>query len=628
MCGIAGLIGPTAANQDSIFAMTRVQQHRGPDGSGHVFVQGGTVSAVVDSRAELGSEALESTVALGHRRLAIVDCSPAGRQPMSYGRGRLWITYNGEVYNHVELRRELEALGHRFVTRTDTEVILAAYQAWDVGCFSRFNGMWAMAIWDAQTGQLVLSRDRLGVKPLYFARSAGTLAFASEIKGVLAGVGRDARLNTRTAGAYLAHAVINHSGDTLFAGIESFPSGCYARIDPSRPELVVPQRYWQLTAQPSTITSREAQERFRELFRSSVELRLRSDVPVGSCLSGGLDSSAIVCQMAALRTEPVQTFTATFSDPRFDESHWATIVSDAVGANAQWSWPSEAGLLAELDNLVWHQDEPFFSASVYAQWSVMRQARAAGVPVLLDGQGADETLLGYRKFYFYHLRDLMAAGEWSQAAREAAGLALNGDRGSFRPMAAMRYLPSQWLPQGSMLADFMHEQVTDDAADFNQGVGRKSLQQRQHDDVTRLSLPALLRYEDRNSMAWSIESRVPFLDYRLVEFLYGLPADRKIGNGQSKLILRRALADLLPPPILARRDKMGFETPQTIWMSGSLGRRMLEEIEGCDLLDQIINRKRLLGTWHSASPMRRSAMQHGLFRAGLFAIWARRFSVR
>lgn len=627
MCGIAGIVRPKAANLEPIFRMTEVQRHRGPDGDGHLFVSESAASPVVSQSSELDRPPF-GQLALGHRRLAIIDCSDAGRQPMSYANGRLWITYNGEVYNHVELRAELTALGYRFASRSDTEVILAAYQAWGTRCFARLNGMWALAIWDSRDRRLILSRDRLGIKPLCYTRVGEDLVFTSEIKGLLEYPGVGARMNVSTARAYLAHSVTNHSNASLFEGIESFPPGCFAIVDPQRPVSIEPQKYWDLAASASVERRPdEVHERFRALFESSVKQHLRSDVRVGACLSGGLDSSAIVCQMAQLGANPVHTFTAMFADPQFDESRWAGIVNDAVGARAHWSTPGETALLDDLEDLVWHQEEPFSNASVYAQWSVMRQARDAGVLVLLDGQGADETLLGYRKFYFYHLRDLLAQGAWSKAASGAASLALFGDRGAFNPLEAIRYIPRRLLPRGAAIAEYFHDCAPEGTGEFNRGLGRKSLSEHQHADLTQFSLPALLRYEDRNSMAWSIESRVPFLDHRLVEFLFSLPAELKLGHGLTKLVMRRALSRLLPKPIVERRDKKGFATPQSVWMQGQLGARMIDEIERCSLLDSVLDRRRMIADWRGASSIRRAAMQTGFFRAGVFAIWARRFSI-
>jgi asparagine synthase (glutamine-hydrolysing) len=356
---------------------------------------------------------------------------------------------------------------------------------------------------------------------------------------------------------------------------------------------------------------------------------MRSDVPVGSCLSGGMDSSAIVCLMAKLFPQTqVKTFTAGFDDPRFDETRWANAVSRAVGAQAHRSTPSEQAFLDDLDALIWHQDEPFFSASVYAQWCVMRSARQAGVPVLLDGQGADEAMLGYKKFYFFYLRNLIAKGNLLKAGREAFALAMHGDRGALRWREALRYLPKALRPKNSSLADYLTRSgtIARAARPLQLGSGG-DMEQRQIDDLTLFSVPSLLRYEDRNSMAWSIESRVPFLDYRLAEFLVGLPTEFKLRGGKTKAVMRTAMTDIIPAPVLNRRDKMGFVTPQSVWMAGRLGERMVGEITQSSALAGLLDTKAIVANWHRADPSRRNTMQAGVFRAGLFAIWAKRFGV-
>lgn len=628
MCGIAGVLSKRPQDMRALFLMTEVQAHRGPDSVGHVFCADGRMSAIVDHPEQLQAEPF-AELALGHRRLAIVDCSMDGRQPMSDPSGRYWITYNGEVYNYLELRAELRASGYGFSTASDTEVILRAYEAWGTGCFARFNGMWGMAIWDARERVLVLARDRMGVKPLYLNRSDGVLTFASEIKGVLASGRISARCQTDQAMAYLTDALVNHTNASFFEGIESFPPASFAVVAANEPMVVRPQTYWELPQQTSQTSYLQAQEQFRVLFESAVKLRMRSDVPVGSCLSGGLDSSAIVCQMSRLQTgQGLHTFTSAFEDPRFDESRWARMVAESITAQAHWTTPSQEGLINELDALIWHQEEPFYSSSVYAQWCVMRRAREAGIPVLLDGQGADETLLGYRKFYLFYLRQLAAAGRWIEAGQQAVALLRFGDRGTFKPIEALRYMPARLLPAGVAIKDYanpaMQTPSGTDTAEFRRG---SSIQTHQLNDLSRFSLPALLRYEDRNSMAWSIESRVPFLDYRLVESLVALPVSHKLAGGRTKRVLRDALSGLVPPAILARRDKMGFVTPQSVWMDDRLGQVLADEIRNSPLLARLLDSRRLHAAWTAASGRRRLTMQAGVFRAGLLAVWARRFGL-
>ncbi|HEX7892067.1 MAG TPA: asparagine synthase (glutamine-hydrolyzing) [Ramlibacter sp.] len=630
MCGIAGLVSGQPADLGDVFAMTRVQAHRGPDGSGHAFF--GRDGGVALQAESPGRDApAPAVVAFGHRRLAIIDCTEGGHQPMAYGQGRYWITYNGEVYNYRELREELRALGHRFASESDTEVILAAYAQWGTGCFARFNGMWALAIWDALERTLVLSRDRFGVKPLHVATRGGILAFASEIKGILA------HWRTRPQAApvaihdYLMHGVVNSGDDTFFQGITAFPPGCYAVLRPEQSLELRPVAFWRLDPErESDLPFEEACASFAELFRSAVQLRMRSDVPVGACLSGGLDSSSIVCAMRLQEEQSsIHTFTARFPEPQFDESRWARLAAERARAQAHFSVPTEEGYLSELGDLVWHQEEPFSTASIYAQWLVMKQAREAGIPVLLDGQGADEILGGYKKFYAFHILSLARRGRLVAAGREAASVALRGDRGYLRWREAVRYMPRFLQPKVGTARDWLGEAVQAAGGESSVQLGASGgLRQRQVQDLRRYSVPSLLRYEDRNSMAWSIESRVPFLDYRLAEFALALPVRHKLRDGRTKALLRSGLRGMVPDEILDRRDKMGFVTPQSVWMRGALGARLQDLLASSPgPLRNWIDVDGMLAAWRSAGDRQRQTMEPLLFRAGVLAHWAQRFDL-
>ena len=628
MCGIAGLLSIDVRDLNPIFGMTSVQAHRGPDGAGHVlFAEDGSPKLFGDAPRDRA--VTPGRLALGHRRLAIIDCTDAGHQPMSYADGRYWITYNGEVYNYRELREELRAMGCAFRSGSDTEVILAAFATWGTDCFARFNGMWALAIWDAAEGELVLSRDRFGVKPLHLVRQDDTLLFASEIKGVLAASTGPVMANDQIVHDYLVHGVVNADNETFFAGIESFPPGCHAVVSP-RDLVVTPRAYWRLDLSArSGMTFGQASEAFRALITSAVSLRMRSDVPVGACLSGGLDSSSIVCLMAGIVDKPVHTFTARFPEPEFDEGEWAQRVVDATGANGHVSMPSEDALIRDFEDLVWHQEEPFSSASLYAQWLVMRQARESGVPVLLDGQGADEILGGYRKFYAFHVLSLLRRGHVLGAMREILAVAANGDRGYLRWQEGVRYLPGFLQRRTFTIASYLRPELHALGLSTAVALGAADdIRLRQVQDLTRYSVPSLLRYEDRNSMAWSVESRVPFLDYRLVEFAIGLPVEYKLRHGRTKAVLRNGLRGIVPDRVLDRRDKMGFVTPQSRWMNGVLGKH----VEGlCEeagpALNKWVDLPRLLCAWRESTPAQRQTAQMLMFRLGTLAQWLTRFQV-
>lgn len=632
MCGIAGILSSPPASLHAIEAMTRVQAHRGPDGEGFAFV-------AADGALELSSGInglTESRLALGHRRLAILDTSEAGLQPMASADGRYAICYNGEVYNYLELRKELEAAGHSFHTGTDTEVVLAAYQAWGTACFSRFNGMWAIAIWDGAQNKLVLSRDRFGVKPLHFARHNGAFYFSSEIKGLLASGVFPRKLNRARAADFLRWGTVNHTGETLFQGINVFPPGHFAVIDMENPAALSPQPYWQPPATERlgarTLDLADAEREFREIFDSAVSLRLRSDVPVGACLSGGLDSSAIVCTVADGLSpgHRLATFTSASPNPAFDERRWSDLVVRQCGTETHTVFPSAEGFKADLDAFLHTQEEPVPLASVYAQYLLMKAAREASIPVLLDGQGADEALCGYRKYVVYSLLEAAQTGRWLDLLSGLGWWAAQGDKGLLKLSEGVRYLPG-FLRRGAAdpVSDIVLPSFAAEWAASQPGSGLKSYRssERQLDDLLRFSVPPLLRYEDRNSMAWSIESRVPFLDYRLVEFMLELPTSLKVSRSRTKALMRSALRGRVPDAILDRRDKMGFVTPQHLWMKGPLKQYFAETLAAPDFpLGDLVDGKRAAqlldaeGYWQGAS-------LNAAFRIFMLARWAQLYEV-
>ena len=660
MCAIAGLLaGPELLQL--IRRMTALMAHRGPDGEGFLFAgEAGTRSlgpagtVPTDFVAHTGPVATGHSMldwlALGHRRLAILDLSSLGHQPMNY-QGRYWIVYNGEVYNYLELRAELQSAGHRFRSQTDTEVLLAAYAQWGTQCFSRFNGMWAMAIYDQQTHRLVLSRDRFGIKPLYYWREPGQFAFASEIKAFTCLPNWRPRVNGQAAHDFLVSGLQDHSVETMFDGVYQLEPGCYATLNcrawqmesgsGKRTSLEV-ARWYQIQPQRFAGTLPEAAGRFRELFLDAVRLRLRSDVPVGSCLSGGLDSSSIVCATHQLLSGQAsscahKTFSACSELPRFDESQFVEQVVRATGVEKHLVFPSLKGLLNELDRVVWHQDEPFAGTSIYAQWCVFQDAATAQLKVILDGQGADELLCGYNEFHRALLCGLVRAGRLPLAWQEA--LAHNGQTGralrallrgildavipawaqaSFR-QARRNRRPLPWLQNSLLGASFPGPL----AARFKRTKSARDLSLEQ---LNGAHLQMLLHWEDRNSMAHSLESRVPFLDYRLVEFISGLPDEFKIQKGVTKAVLRAGMRGLVPDPILDRRDKMGFVTPEQVWAresDGALFRSRLGEAVATShgiIRPEALN---LLESWVSGAHEYSSA----IWRIICFGAWMRLFNV-
>ncbi len=629
MCGISGILATEPKDLSVIRGLTNSLSHRGPDDEGYAARDrlGNTRHFV---SADL-PECPTGTLALGHRRLSILDTSSAGHQPMEHPDGDLIIIYNGEVYNYLELRIELEKLGCRFRTGTDTEVVLEAYKQWGTQCFARFNGMWSLAIWDERRKSLILSRDRFGIKPLHYLIDKNVLYFASEIKALLCVDVYRPKLNNSIAADFLRWGLVNHNNETFFAGINAFPPACFCIISQDNVSRISPQPYWTPnsgTLSSSRLSAIQAEEEFLSLFGSAVALRQRSDVPVGACLSGGLDSSAIVCEAtrANANSSPFATFTSASKLSDFDERRWSDIVNQACNTKAHTVFPSASAFRQDLDHLILAQEEPFPSASIYAQYLLMRKAREEEIPVLLDGQGADEALCGYRKYVAYSFLESLQEGHWLDLFTDIFGWATTGDKGLLQLSQGVRYLP-RFLQRGN--AEPLYEHVLPGFNDvWSQSLPGTGLQtyrasERQIDDLVKHSVPALLRYEDRNSMAWGIESRVPFLDYRLVEFLLGLPTRLKVNKGRTKSLMRNALKGRIPDEVLQRRDKMGFVTPMHVWMRGELRRDFEHALTSSDfrlrsLIDQqnVTSLLDMRGYWSWAS-------LNAAFRVFILDRWAK-----
>lgn len=591
MCGITGLIKfGSPLGPDHIVEMTRCLGHRGPDDEGYLAVDlcrdppavtrlRGPGSTIIN---ELACEEFTgpANLYLGHRRLAIIDLSSAGRQPMSTGDG-VWVVYNGEIYNYLELRDELQAEGFRFTTETDTEVLLAAYEKWGEQCVRRFNGDWSFCLLDMKRRVLFLSRDRYGIKPLYFVSDGEHFGFASEIKALLTLPFVRHSLNLETASNFLGLSLIDYSGETLFEDIRQVLPGQNMTVD-VRTGSTRTWRYYDLprSAELGEYDNRKALEyavHVRELLFDAVRLRLRADVPIGTCLSGGLDSSTIVAIIAEIlstdgRESFQHTFTASFPGQPSDETPYAELVAAATGVRTHLVYPSREGFWSDLPLLLYHQDEPFAGPGFFTQWEVMREA-SKHVKVTLDGQGGDEVFAGYRNYQVSYLTALLAKGRLGSFASELWGVARRF-KSATKVAGEVKSLPFFALP------DFLKRRLYGvlrrrDLRGVRETFGRDNRHGLEHIDslfscdvnellahyMTASSLPHLLKNGDRSSMAHSIEARMPFTDYRLVDFLFPLPAVYKIRNGWTKWLLRLAVEDLLPPEIVWRKDKLGFATP-------------------------------------------------------------------
>ncbi|RUQ38286.1 MAG: asparagine synthase (glutamine-hydrolyzing) [Candidatus Competibacteraceae bacterium] len=567
MCGIAGLITSSPAGSVAVAAMLAVQAHRGPDGSGQWSSSDGRVH-------------------LGHRRLAILDLSERGAQPMRDASGRYVITFNGEIYNYLELRTELERLGHTFHTGTDTEVILEAYRSWGEACLQRFNGMFAFALYDTVEQRLFCARDRYGEKPFLFAIQPERFAFASEYKALLKlpGVAADYDELRLLRGLHNPSTGLDADRQTVFQAIQQLLPAEAMTVDARSLQTRI-WRYWdvQPNADHARLSETEAIARFRELLTDAVRIRMRSDVPVGSCLSGGLDSSAIVSLVRKV-IHPVgdyHTFTGRFPGTAADEWRYAEPVIEETGVISHVVEPTADGFAAELGPFLWYNELPVGSSSQYAQYCVFRLAKTHGITVLLDGQGADELLGGYEQYFQFYVAALRERGELDRLAREEPlireryPLALTPPARAWRdrlPFGLRRWL-SHRLGIGTSLLYGLQPAVARELAIVN-ARGRverfDALTSALYQDSFGMYLTTLLRYGDRNSMAHSREVRLPFCDYRLAELALSLPPGHLMGAVQTKRLLRESTQGILHESVRTRWNKQGFRPPQETWFQGPL----------------------------------------------------------
>lgn len=567
MCGIAAIVGRTGVRQDAVRRMLDLMAHRGPDGEG--------VWSGADGR-----------VVFGHRRLAVIDPTLGGAQPMASADGTVVVTFNGEIYNYRELRDRLKAEGTAFRSDSDTEVLLQAYLRWGEAALGELNGMFAFCLYDARQRRVICARDRFGEKPLLFAATPGYVAFASEYKALLALDGVDDGIDEARLLGFLdrPRQGLDDGAETAFAGIRQVRGGEVLTLDVDTLAVSV-RRYWSLVpgCDGAALAPAEAAARFKELLIDSVRLRLRSDVALGSCLSGGLDSSSIVCLSRALIGDgrPYHVFVGRFPGSPADEGAYADQVVTATGSTAHEVVPDGDGFLAALEDFVRLNELPVGSASQFAQWRVFETAKNAGITVLLDGQGGDEILGGYEQYFGPYLASLRAAGEGARAAAEEAAIrARYPDALPDAVQRLKRSLPrgaKAWLARASGKGSDFRFGVRVAVADEAPGggpAGMDPLRGALYSDCFEGFLSALLRYGDRNSMAHSREVRLPFLDHRIAEFVFSLGPGHVMGEARTKRLLRDAMTGVLPDGIVTRWNKQGFLPPQDDWMDGALGRRI------------------------------------------------------
>lgn len=669
MCGIAGFVarqGNLLPNS-VILNMTDLINHRGPDDEGFIFLtqdQKIVIAGGESTPYEVWKTNTEyhpvnniknsfdglSLAAFGHKRLSILDLSPGGHQPMSFKDGRYWIIFNGEIYNYQDIRNELGKSGHFFKTKTDTETILAAYAEWGEECLSRFVGMWAFAIFDRDSNEVFVARDRYGIKPFYYYFSQeGDFYFASEIKQFTALKGWQSRINAERVYDQLVYSFTDHTDETMFAGVFQLPAGtCFKSklncIGSDSTGRILFKKWYFIKPDPFRGSFTDAATIFRTLFERAVKEHLHADVQVGTALSGGLDSSSIVCEInRILRDDGTETLQKTFSscstDERYSEKKWMDIVINHTKVDAYFVFPRLEDVMAMTPDIVWHHDEPYQSQSAFLAYNLFRLAHNNDVKVLLNGQGADEYLGGYGQFtdaryavMAKHLRILGIISDIKNLQKvNKASTAILLLRTFFHllPSFVKRGISSikSSSDEAKRLIDNKRLNIKPVHPFDIIPVGYKTVPEISEHLTFFSTLPKYLHWEDRNSMAHSVEARVPFLDHRLVEFAYNLPDNFLEKDGVTKRVMREAMNGLLPEKIKSRKDKMGFTTPEELWVkkeNPALFRKKISE--AITVTNSIIKPDAL--NYFDDVVSGKLAFDYTYWRLILFSEWVQKFQVK
>ena len=580
MCGIAGVLNfdGTSIIPSEFYNMLTSIRHRGPDDEGALLLESGSgkyeLCGGPDTPAELKLPDLrlstngKADLALGSRRLSIIDLSPKGHQPQTNEDGTVWVVFNGEVYNYRELKDELLQSGHKFIGDSDTEVIIHGYEEWGIDALlSRMIGMWGIALWDQKSKRLFLARDRFGIKPLYYNCEGGKLLFASEIKAIRTKF--SAGVNEQRIAEFLWFKP--YAADmTFFNGIKQVMASHYLEIDYSSGALKE-KRYWDLTEVNrcyGEVDLQAATKNFYDHFEKSIKFHMRSDAPVGTCLSGGLDSSSVVCLSQKLLSEgalpekglhdikKIKTFSSTPREERISETPYIDEVVKYSGVEPYFTSPTFEEFFGDIDKVVSFHDEPFQGPSVYMQYRVIKLAKENGVKVLLDGQGGDECLAGYQRYILDYVSDLRRQGHYVKSLREL-----------FSTLDLTSPYATKYVRRKLGLSKRRFEGVIKSPPPTAHPLEYpvSTLADRLRYDLLAGSIIELLKYEDTNSSYFAIESRVPFLYHPMIEYLFQLPMSAKLHSGWTKYLLRRSMKDILPEKVRLRRSKLGFPAPEEEW---------------------------------------------------------------
>ncbi len=600
MCGITGIILKQKVNfnlNQKIVAMTDAISHRGPDGEGFILAGDQTITPHFNTlkqnynrvdltytpKTTIQNSDLNSFLAFGHRRLSIIDLSETGHQPMCNANGKIWITFNGEIYNYLEIKADLKKIGHTFFSESDTEVVLAAYKEWGFNCVEKFNGMWSFCIYDSEKQLCFASRDRLGVKPFYYINNNDLLAFASEQKAFVKAELISSKINPNALHNYLINGLLETQTNNFFEGINELMPGNNLVFNLKTQELKITTYYnltEHITLTNDRLPEKELIDKIAYTFENSVKLRLRSDVEVGTCLSGGIDSSALAVTISEITKQPLYCFTSVFKNQSINEEHFADSVANKIKAKHFKVEPTLEGFIEEIDSLIYSQDVPIWDTSTYAQYKVMELAKKNNIKVVLDGQGADELFGGYHHHFLAKWNNLFSQGHLISGLKEISA----SKKTISNPL---QFFIKEKIKQKNYFNKkhfdlFFRSEFLNSSVIKNPAVYFNSVNEQLVEDIYQTRLKSFLKCEDRCGMWHSVESRTPFADdIELINLLFSFNGNKKIKNGVSKYLLREAVKNKLPEEIYKRYDKKGFETPMQQWMQ-KLRPQLLSEIKAAN----------------------------------------------
>jgi asparagine synthase (glutamine-hydrolysing) len=652
MCGIAGIVflrKNAHSLKNTIQKMSQTIRHRGPDDEGFVFFSDNkaiTLGSNDTQRAAFSTSLSYSpqlsihdfndesySVALAHRRLSIIDLGPMGHQPMCDNSERYWITFNGEIYNYIELRKELEREGINFITQTDTEVVINAYKKWGKECVNRFNGMWSFVIYDKHLQHVFASRDRFGVKPFYYYFKNDVFCFASELKAIVAQDFYKKEINSKAVFDFFEYNEQEYEEEGFFKNIfELFPS--HNLIFDFKTGELKKEKYYDLTINTSfeefnVNTFNEHVEKTKSLFTDSVRLRLRADVDVGACLSGGIDSSAISVKMNELLKgeKSIHLFTASFPENKnVDETNWAKQIVDVTNSVWHQCKPNSNGLFEEMNNLVYSQDIPLWSSSTYAQFKVLELCKQNNIKVVLDGQGGDELFAGYLPYYANYWNEIKLNKGFTTVIKELKKSEKLTDQLVFwikeNAKQNNHSLMGKLINIKNSNKQFLSSELYTDY-DQKFKIVESNLNKALQNEFVNTRLKLYLKCEDRCSMWHSVEARTPFADdVHLIENTFSIPGNYKLYGNTTKKILREATKELLPSAIYNRKDKMGYVTPNNNWLLSNINavKQIISEAD-----DDYLNKKMLLKKLDEL--LNSSSEKTIVFKALTFIVWRRSFGM-